>query len=64
MIIKISGKRITKTYDSSAPQGVRGRNADISLARKILRWEPMVTLEDGLDQTYKWIETKVREKGS
>lgn len=64
MIIKISGKRITKTYDNSAPQGVRGRNADISLAKKILRWEPRVTLEDGLAQTYKWIEAKVREKGS
>jgi nucleoside-diphosphate-sugar epimerase len=64
MIIKMSGKRITKTYDNSAPQGVRGRNADISLAKKILRWEPRVTLEDGLAQTYKWIEAKVREKGS
>ena len=64
MIIKISGKKITKTYDNSAPQGVRGRNADISLAKKILRWEPTVTLEDGLAQTYKWIEAKVREKGS
>jgi len=64
MIIKISGKKITKTYDDSAPQGVRGRNADISLAKKILRWEPRVTLEDGLAQTYKWIEAKVREKGS
>ena len=64
MIIKMSGKKITKTYDNSAPQGVRGRNADISLAKKILRWEPRVTLEDGLAQTYKWIEAKVREKGS
>jgi len=63
MIIKMSGKKITKTYDNSAPQGVRGRNADISLAKKILRWEPRVTLEDGLAQTYKWIEAKVREKG-
>ena len=62
MITEISGKKIIKTYDHSAPQGVRGRNADISLARKILEWEPMVRLGDGLAQTYKWIETKVKEE--
>lgn len=61
MIIKISGKTVTKTYDLSAPQGVRGRNADITLARKILDWEPKITLEEGLTRTYKWIEMKCRE---
>jgi GDP-D-mannose 3',5'-epimerase len=61
IIIKISGKTITKKYDLSAPQGVRGRNADISLARKVLGWEPKVSLEEGLARTYKWIEMKCRE---
>jgi len=61
MIMKISGKTITKKYDHSAPQGVRGRNADISLARKILGWEPRISLEKGLAKTYKWIETQCRK---
>lgn len=61
IIIKISGKTITKTYDLSAPQGVRGRNADITLARKVLGWEPKVSLEEGLAKTYKWIEMKCKE---
>lgn len=56
IIIEISGKKIAKLYDLSAPQGVRGRNADISLARKALGWEPKVSLEEGLRRTYKWIE--------
>jgi len=56
MIIRISRKTITKTYDLSAPQGVRGRNADITLARKVLGWEPKVSLEKGLARTYEWIE--------
>lgn len=60
MIIKISGKTVTKTYDLSAPQGVRGRNADITLARKILGWEPVVSLEEGLAKTYKWIDEQCR----
>jgi GDP-D-mannose 3', 5'-epimerase len=60
IIIKASGKRIKKKYDLSAPQGVRGRNADISLARKVLGWEPKVSLEEGLGKTYKWIESQCR----
>jgi len=58
MIIKISGKNLTKEYDLMAPQGVRGRNADISLARKVLGWEPQVSLEEGLTKTYNWIENE------
>jgi GDP-D-mannose 3',5'-epimerase len=61
MIIKISGKKITKQHDTSAPQGVRGRNADITLARRVLSWEPHVTLEEGLIKTYKWIDRKCTE---
>ena len=53
MIIKISGKTITKTYDRTAPQGVRGRNADITLTRKTLGWQPKESLEKGLEKTYK-----------
>jgi GDP-D-mannose 3', 5'-epimerase len=55
MIIKISGKRIGKTYSLTAPQGVRGRNADLSLVKKILNWQPQTTLEEGLSKTYNWI---------
>ena len=63
MIIEVSGKRITKTYDLKAPQGVRGRNADLSLMKKVLNWQPKVSLEEGLKQTYKWIESQVSGRG-
>jgi nucleoside-diphosphate-sugar epimerase len=59
IIIKISGKKITKSYDPTKPQGVRGRNADLSLARKEIGWKPLVSLEEGLRTTYEWIERKV-----
>jgi nucleoside-diphosphate-sugar epimerase len=61
IIIKISGKRITKKYDTVAIQGVRGRNADLTLVKKVLRWEPEVSLEEGLEKTYRWIEMMVNE---
>ena len=59
MAIKISDKKITKTYDLSAPQGVRGRNADLTLVKKVLNWQPQVSLEDGLAKTYKWIQEQI-----
>jgi nucleoside-diphosphate-sugar epimerase len=61
IIIKISGKKIDKSYDLSAPQGVRGRNADLTLARKVLVEEPKMSLEEGLERTYKWIEMRCKE---
>ncbi len=44
------------------PQGVRGRNSDNSQLRKVLNWEPQISLEEGLGTTYAWIEEQVREK--
>lgn len=34
IIIKISGKKIERRYDLSTPQGVRGRNTDLTLVKK------------------------------
>ncbi len=59
IIIKISGKKINKKYNPTAPQGVRGRNADLTLVKKVLNWQPQITLEEGLAKTYKWIEKQV-----
>lgn len=62
IITKISGKKITATHNPSAPQGVRGRNADLTLVKEVLKWQPGVSLEEGLEETYKWIEEQVRKK--
>jgi len=59
IVADISGKRVEKSYDLSKPQGVRGRNSDNSKLKKVLNWEPQVSLEDGLLKTYKWIEGRV-----
>ena len=61
IVIRISGKKVGKKHNLSAPQGVRGRNADLSLVKKILGWEPKVTLEQGLEKTYRWIEKQVKK---
>jgi GDP-D-mannose 3',5'-epimerase len=62
MIINISGKRITKEHNLTAAQGVRGRNADLTLVKDVLKWQPQISLEQGLARTYKWIEKRVKGK--
>ena len=62
LIINISGKILTKEHNLTAAQGVRGRNADLTLVKKVLKWQPQVTLEQGLVKTYHWIEEQVKSK--
>jgi GDP-D-mannose 3',5'-epimerase len=42
------------------PQGVRGRNSDNSRLRRVLGWEPRISLEEGIARTYAWVESQVR----
>ena len=63
MVIRISGKKITKDHDLTAPEGVRGRNADLTLVKKVLGWEPQVSLEDGMEKTYHWIDMMLKKDG-
>jgi nucleoside-diphosphate-sugar epimerase len=58
MVAAIAGVRIDKKH-VAGPQGVRGRNSDNTLVRQVLRWEPRVSLEEGLARTYAWIEDQV-----
>jgi nucleoside-diphosphate-sugar epimerase len=48
--------KLKRTYDLTAPQGVHGRNSDNAFIRKVLGWEPMTPLKDGLAKTYAWIK--------
>lgn len=54
IVIDISGKNIVPLHDLDKPIGVQGRNADLTLAREILNWEPKTLLEAGLREVYEW----------
>ena len=60
LIVRISRKSIAITYDTSKPEGDRGRIAVCDRARDILSWKETVTLDDGLKRTYEWIEGQFR----
>lgn len=55
-IVEVSGKDIEIEFDTSRPEGDRGRCADYSKARRILDWAPRVSLQDGMKRTYQWVE--------
>lgn len=63
IISEIADFEITKKH-IDGPMGVRGRNSDNTKLREVLGWEPSVSLEEGLKETYKWIEEQVKEKVS
>jgi GDP-D-mannose 3',5'-epimerase len=59
IIADIAGITLNKKH-IDGPQGVRGRNSDNTKLREVLGWEPRISLEDGLKDTYAWIEEQVR----
>jgi GDP-D-mannose 3', 5'-epimerase len=59
-VMAIAGKRLIKRYDLTKPEGVRGRNSDNSRLLQVLGWEPSVSLEEGLEVTYRWIESELK----
>jgi nucleoside-diphosphate-sugar epimerase len=42
---------------------VRGRNSDNTKLRRVLGWEPAVSLEEGLASTYRWIRAQLMRTG-
>ena len=64
IVAGIAGKKIGKAYDPTKPQGVRGRNSDNTQRREVLKWEPTISLEDGLERTYHWIAGELDKQAS
>jgi nucleoside-diphosphate-sugar epimerase len=64
LISRIAGKNLRKVHDLSKPQGVRGRNSDNSRLRRVLGWEPGISLREGLVSSYRWIEKDIATRRS
>jgi GDP-D-mannose 3',5'-epimerase len=59
IVEKIAGVRLKRSYKLDAPKGVRGRNSDNDLIKKLMGWAPSIRLEAGLEKTYKWIHDEM-----
>jgi GDP-D-mannose 3',5'-epimerase len=61
LVSQVAGKELRKRHNLEGPQGVRGRNSDNRRLRKVLDWEPSISLRQGLRHTYLWIDEELRK---
>ncbi len=58
-IRNIQGQEFIDKYGFKCPLGVRGRNSDNRLYRKMMGWEVSQPLFEGMKITYDWIEKQI-----
>jgi nucleoside-diphosphate-sugar epimerase len=61
IVSDIAGIKLTRRYNLSAPKGVRGRNSDNTKIQELLKWQPSISLRDGLEETYRWIFDEISQ---
>ena len=65
IIANIAGlKKLDREYQLDKPKGVRGRSSNNDLVKKILNWNYKIKLEEGLKNTYQWINSEISKTGS
>jgi nucleoside-diphosphate-sugar epimerase len=62
LLEKITGQKIQAKYEPPRTGDIRHSQADISLARKILGYEPRVDFEEGLRRTWEWYKQSYGHK--
>ena len=60
-VAKVAGKTINIEH-IDGPLGVRGRNSNNDLIREKLDWDFSMSLEEGIAQTYEWIQGEIAKK--
>jgi nucleoside-diphosphate-sugar epimerase len=54
LLAKITARKIQPAYESPRVGDIRDSQADVSLAKKVLGYEPGVLFEEGLRRTWEW----------
>lgn len=62
IIEKISNFKVKRNYNLNMPQGVRGRSSNNELVKETLNWSPKYSLEEGLEETYFWIDSMINNE--
>jgi len=61
IVENIAGVKLKRNYILDAPKGVRGRNSDNALIQEKLGWVPSISLEYGMERTYRWVYDQAAE---
>jgi len=57
LLEKLTGRNIQAKHDPPRTGDIRDSQADISLARRVLGYEPRVRFEEGLERTWAWYKS-------
>ena len=57
LLEKITGMKIQAKHDPARAGDIRDSQADLSLARRVLGYEPRVRFEEGLKRTWDWYKS-------
>jgi UDP-N-acetylglucosamine/UDP-N-acetyl-alpha-D-glucosaminouronate 4-epimerase len=57
LLEKLTGRNIQAKHDPPRAGDIRDSQADISLARRVLGYEPRVRFEEGLERTWAWYKS-------
>jgi nucleoside-diphosphate-sugar epimerase len=62
MLERVTGKKIQAKYEPARSGDILHSQADISLAKKVLGYEPRVGFEEGLKRTWEWYSAAFGKK--
>ena len=57
-VINASGKNVSIYFDETKPTIKTRLALDISRAKELFNWEPMVSLSEGIKSTLNWFENQ------
>ena len=60
LVEDIATIKLKRNYNLDAPKGVNGRNSENTLIKKMLGWEPSISLRTGMEKTYAWIYDQIK----
>jgi UDP-glucuronate decarboxylase len=61
LVIQLTGSSSQLKFLPIPPDDPHHRQPDITLAKTVLRWKPMVPLDEGLNQTIEYFKDKLRD---
>src|SRR3989339_1385273 len=61
LVIELSGSKSTICFEPLPTDDPKQRKPDITLAKKLLNWEPKVKLKQGLEDTIKWFKDNMQD---
>ena len=60
LCMELAGKKLP-IKNVPGPEGVRGRNSENTLIKKVLGWAPSTTIRDGFGKTMPWIQGQIEK---